>query len=41
MLKMFFINSVFFIRVKDWNEDTFSNAVLETGLHIGLKFRVY
>lgn len=40
MFKIFFINSVFFIRVKDWSEDTFANAVLETGLHICLKFRV-
>lgn len=40
MLKNFFINSVFFIRVKDWSVHTFSNAVLEIGLQIGLKFRV-
>lgn len=40
MLIIFFTNSVFFIRVKDWSEDTFSNAVLEIGQHIGLKFRV-
>lgn len=40
MLKIFFINSVFFIRVKHWSKDTFSNAELEKGLHIGSRFRV-
>lgn len=40
MLEIFFINSVFFIRVKHWSKDTFSNAELEKGLHIGSRFRV-
>ena len=39
MLKIFSINPVLFIRMKDWSEDTFSNAVLGPGLHTCLKFR--
>jgi len=33
MLKIFSINPVLFIRMKDWSEDTFSNAALRPGLH--------
>lgn len=37
MLKVFSVSTVLFIRMKDWSEDTLSNAVLGPGLHTCFK----